>query len=317
MNGTLSSEATELGAIVAERIAEAGGYEFLRAVVDDPARRVEAGEMLGELGLWELGSLDGALELEIAAAASRAAGTFSFPYPVVERLAAGSDDAAVSMVARRGPRVAMHLDLPLAWRGIDLTGAEYRVVAVTSLLGTKAAPFGVTLAADVTGNRDVRAAAVTTTLHSWWLLGTLDRATEDTVRYTHERMQFGRTLDRFQSVAFRLADMTLAVRSLEELGKYTLWSIARGDDEGAGLVDALALRVAALEAADIVIRGAHQLHGAMGFTDEVPVSWMSRMSQGVRRLPEDRTRTLGMLTGLAGTDGLGELGRPERVVESI
>ena len=40
--------------------------------------------------------------------------------------------------------------------------------------------------------------------------------------------------------------------------------------------DALALRLAALDAAEIVFRVTHQLHGAIGFCDETTLSWVSR-----------------------------------------
>ncbi len=49
--------------------------------------------------------------------------------------------------------------------------------------------------------------------------------------------------------------------------------------------DALALRMAAIEAADVVFRVCHQLHGAVGFCDETTLSWLSRYSQPLRRLP--------------------------------
>ena len=315
MNRELSPEATELGSVVRDRLENAGGFEFLRAVVADPTRRAEAGDILDEVGLWDLGPLLDPIELEAAAAASSAAGSFCFPYPVVERLAAGGGARAIALISRAAPRVTSHLDLPFEWRGLDLTGVGYRVAPAGELLRTPAAPFGVPSTAVPEGALGVRDAAVAIALHAWWLLGLLRRAADDTIRYTSERVQFGRTLDKFQAVAFRLADMELAIRSVDEMARYALWSIARGDDERSGLVDALALRVAALEAADTVLRGAHQLHGAMGFTDEVPVSWMWRMSQSVRRLPEDRTRTLGVLGDLVGRAGLGELGRPERVAE--
>lgn len=310
MNGDLSDEAVELEAVVRDRIETAGGVDVLRSAVGDPAERERAGRMLDELGLWDLGPLDGPVELEAAAAACRAAGSFAFPYPIAERLASGHSDAAVTLVSRTAPRVTMHLDLPFAWRGLDLAGVGYRVAASGSLLGTQAAPFGLPTTAEPDGSADVRGAAVLVTLQAWWLLGLVERAVSDTVRYAGEREQFGRPLTAFQAVGFRLADMTLATRSFEELGKYALWSIARGDDVEAGLVDALALRVAALEAADVVLRGAHQVHGAMGFTDEVVVSWLSRASQSVRRLPEDRSATLAVLTECMGRAGLGETGRP-------
>ena len=46
-----------------------------------------------------------------------------------------------------------------------------------------------------------------------------------------------------------------------------------------GMSDALALRMSAIEAAEIVFRVCHQLHGAVGFCDETTLSWLSRYSQ--------------------------------------
>ncbi len=48
--------------------------------------------------------------------------------------------------------------------------------------------------------------------------------------------------------------------------------------------DALASRLAAIEAAEVVFRVCHQLHGAVGFCDETTLSWLSRYSQPLRRL---------------------------------
>ena len=67
------------------------------------------------------------------------------------------------------------------------------------------------------------------------------------------------------------------------LAKYALWSVGTGRPEA--LDDALALRLAALEAAEVVFRVTHQLHGAIGFCDETTLSWLSRYSQPLRRLP--------------------------------
>jgi hypothetical protein len=70
--------------------------------------------------------------------------------------------------------------------------------------------------------------------------------------------------------------------------------------------DALTLRLAAIEAAEMVFRVCHQLHGAIGFCDETTLSWLSRYSQAVRRLPLGLSATRGELIrrvdrrGLAG-----------------
>jgi alkylation response protein AidB-like acyl-CoA dehydrogenase len=89
---------------------------------------------------------------------------------------------------------------------------------------------------------------------------------------------------------------------LEELAKYALWSIETNRPEA--LVDALALRMAAVQAAEVVLRVAHQLHGAIGFCDETPLSWVSRASVPLRRLPLGLTATRARLVDRAGRRGL-------------
>ena len=59
--------------------------------------------------------------------------------------------------------------------------------------------------------------------------------------------------------------------------------------------------MAALEAAEVVFRVTHQLHGAVGFCDETTLSWLSRYSQPLRRLPFGRSGTQDELTALLGT----------------
>ena len=83
---------------------------------------------------------------------------------------------------------------------------------------------------------------------------------------------------------------------LEMLARYALWS---GE-----LADALALRLAALEAADVVFRVAHQLHGAVGFCDETTLSWLSRHSQPLRRLPWGLSATRELLADAVEAHGL-------------
>ncbi|MCR2815363.1 acyl-CoA dehydrogenase family protein [Microbacterium jiangjiandongii] len=313
MNVTLSGEAQEVGAMVRDRVEREGGVDLLRGAVADPGRRDRIGEMLGELGIWDIDPAEGATELEVAAEVCRVAGRFALPYPVVERLGRSGADAT-ALVSRRGNRVVPHLDLALSWNGIDLEGARHRLQPRGSglVLGTQLAPFGVEADAAPEEGDGRRAAALLISLESWWLLGLLESAVEDTARYTREREQFGRPLAHFQSVAFQLADMSLEAVASAELAKYTLWVLACGADADEALIEALGLRVALQRAAGCVLRGAHQLHGAMGFTDEVDVSWLSRASQAARRLPEDAHRTTGVLLEMLERVGYPQLGRTAR-----
>jgi len=145
-------------------------------------------------------------------------------------------------------------------------------------------------------------AALGLVLPCWTLLGMLDRAIDLTRSHVLVREQFGQPLAAFQGVQFQLADAEVERGGVEVLAKYALWSVQAGNTEA--LDDALALRLAAVEAAEIVFRVAHQLHGAMGFCDEAPLSWPSRYSQPLRRLPLGRSATLDQLTDRLGRRGL-------------
>ncbi len=110
-------------------------------------------------------------------------------------------------------------------------------------------------------------------LPCWTLLGQLDRALALTADYVRDRHQFGQPLSSFQGVQFQLTDAEVERVGLEELAKYALWSVATGRPDA--VADALALRLAAVEAAEVVFRITHQLHGAIGFCDETALSWLS------------------------------------------
>ena len=125
---------------------------------------------------------------------------------------------------------------------------------------------------------------------------------ELTIDHVRSRQQFGQPLSGFQNVQFQLTNAEVERAGLEMLAKYALWSVATDRDEAVS--DALALRMAALEAAEVVFRVTHQLHGASGFCDETTLSWLSRYSQPLRRLPFGLSATRGALTRTIGRTGL-------------
>jgi alkylation response protein AidB-like acyl-CoA dehydrogenase len=109
-------------------------------------------------------------------------------------------------------------------------------------------------------------------------------------------------------VQFQLTDAEAERSGVEVLAKYALWSIETGRPEA--IDDALALRLAAIEAAETVFRVAHQLHGASGFCDETTLSWFSRYSLPLRRLPVGLSATAAALTDQVGRRGLTGLFAP-------
>jgi alkylation response protein AidB-like acyl-CoA dehydrogenase len=130
----------------------------------------------------------------------------------------------------------------------------------------------------------------------------LDRAIDLTRSHVLVREQFGQPLAAFQGVQFQLTDAEVERGGVAALATYALWSVQTGRDDA--LDDALALRLAAVEAAQTVFRVAHQLHGAIGFCDETALSWLSRYSQPLRRLPLGQSATLDQLTRRLGRRGL-------------
>jgi 3-oxo-4-pregnene-20-carboxyl-CoA dehydrogenase alpha subunit len=102
----------------------------------------------------------------------------------------------------------------------------------------------------------------------------LDRAMELTRAHVREREQFGQPLAAFQGVQFELTDAEVERAGLEELAKYALGRVEPGHHDRLDdpLDDALALRPAAVEAAQTVFRIAHRLHGTIGFCDETTLS---------------------------------------------
>src|SRR3546814_12411688 len=111
----------------------------------------------------------------------------------------------------------------------------------------------------------------------------LDRAIELTRDHVLGREQFGQRLASFQSVQFQLTEAEVERSGLEMLARYALWSIET--DRPDAIEDALALRLAAIDAAEVVLRVTHQLHGATGFCDETTLPWISRYSPPPRRPP--------------------------------
>jgi alkylation response protein AidB-like acyl-CoA dehydrogenase len=106
--------------------------------------------------------------------------------------------------------------------------------------------------------------ALYSALRTAQISGALSRITELTVQYAGERMQFGKPLARFQITQQNLA--ILAEQRAIAQAAATIASAAFGTP--VDLMSLAAAKVAAGEAAGEGARIAHQIFGAMGFTEE-------------------------------------------------
>ena len=285
MRTQLSAEATEFGDVLDTAISAAGGMQLARDAEREGRTDVRVADLFDQLGVWSL-DVSAGVELEAAAIACRAAGRYALPYPVAERLAAKAIGHDGALAVTDGRASAVMAAAELDWLICDLAGR----VAPLSVGSPQGGRLGTFLALAEPGEwHEGGDAALVLALHSWVLLGMVERAAELTYDYAKERVQFGKPISTFQGPRFRIADMAASVQGLEELAKYTLWSLSEA--RAGRLVDALALRLSCLESAEAVFRSAHQLYGAMGFCDESDVSWLSRASQPLRRLPFGRAQT--------------------------
>jgi hypothetical protein len=304
MNIELSEEALAYGTLARQALESAGATALVAEAEIDPARREGIfAPVLAELGAWQLDPRHDPDDLEAAAALCRAAGYWCFAYPLAERLARPSDlDVDGLVVVDPARPAAAVAELDLRWATVTLDGKRGLVDRVRPDGPPRTTAFAASLEvlpADGSGAQDLPLALV---LPCWTLLGMLDQAIDLTRAHVLVRRQFGQPLSAFQGVQFQLTDAEVERSGVEMLAKYALWSIQAGLPAAAE--DALALRMAAIEAAEVVFRVAHQLHGAMGFCDEAPLSWLSRYSQPLRRLPLGLSATRTALVGRLGRQGL-------------
>jgi acyl-CoA dehydrogenase len=94
-----------------------------------------------------------------------------------------------------------------------------------------------------------------------------------TVQYAGERHQFGKPLAKFQAIQMELAQMAGEVTAVTALTDAAVQALDRG--EGVVLA-AAAAKVRAGAAVEVVARLAHQVHGAIGFTQEHRLHHLTR-----------------------------------------
>ncbi|WP_431231819.1 acyl-CoA dehydrogenase family protein [Mycolicibacterium psychrotolerans] len=294
MNLELSDDAVEYGRQALRAFEAAGGDSLVQQAEVKPGdRHALVIPVLTELGAFDLDVRTDPESAEAAAALCRSAGYWALPYPLAERLARPIDlDAdGLLVVSDTAPTAAVH-GVDHRWIAVSLDGARGSATPTTAVGPGFTAALQLT-PIDTGGAGDVALGLV---LPCWTLLGMLDRAIELTVAHVTLRKQFGQPLSGFQGVQFQLTDAEVERSGLEVLAKHALWS--------QDVDDALALRMAAIEAAEVVFRVCHQLHGAVGFCDETTLSWLSRYSQPLRRLPFGLSATRDQLVRRAGRRGL-------------
>jgi acyl-CoA dehydrogenase len=106
------------------------------------------------------------------------------------------------------------------------------------------------------------------------LAAALEQVLAWTVQYAGERQQFGRPLGKFQAIQMELAQMAGEVTAVAALTDAAVQSLDRGSSDF--VLAAAAAKVRAGAAVEVVARLAHQVHGAIGFTQEHKLHHLTR-----------------------------------------
>jgi acyl-CoA dehydrogenase len=105
------------------------------------------------------------------------------------------------------------------------------------------------------------------------LAAALEQVLAWTVQYAGERVQFGRPLGKFQAIQMELAEMAGEVTAVTALTDAAFHAVERGENV---VLACAAAKVRAGAAVEVVARLAHQVHGAIGFTQEHKLHHLTR-----------------------------------------
>jgi len=137
------------------------------------------------------------------------------------------------------------------------------IIPKENLLGEEGRGFNIAMATLDGGRIGVAAQA----------LGIAEGAIEETIKYVNERVQFGRTISKFQNTQFELAQM----RASTEAAKLLVYQAACAKDnhERFTHLAAMAKLVASRNASDVT-RRCLQLFGGYGYSSDYPIERMMR-----------------------------------------
>lgn len=141
--------------------------------------------------------------------------------------------------------------------GVNLAGEPRDRLTLNGIRLAREEVFAVTVTPD---DLLVRGALV----RAIQMAGALDRLLELTAQYAQARSQFGRPIGRFQAVQQDLARLAGECVASTAAVSGAVAAAQRGDC----LAEVAAAKVRTAEAATLATRIAHQIHGAIGFTQE-------------------------------------------------
>ncbi|WBP94581.1 acyl-CoA/acyl-ACP dehydrogenase [Mycolicibacterium neoaurum] len=161
------------------------------------------------------------------------------------------------------------------YRLADVDAARLTITPATNMIGEPRDSIATDIGALHAGSRAIDKALVeqlhwkSALVRSIQICAALDSALDLTIEHTSSRVQFGRSLSKFQAIQHMVADIA-AEAALARAATEAAVNVAITSDwtaDNLGFLVAVA-RSCAGHAASVVVRNAHQAHGAIGTTVE-------------------------------------------------
>jgi hypothetical protein len=248
---------------------------------------------LAELGVLGLATPEGGGGVQEIAAVMEVLGEAAAPGPLVatfmttqvagsparERLASGDHVASVGSPPLLPWAPVAEVFVELAPDGAWLARPDGDVEPVDTLAGEPWGRVELERVQPVDDAARRRAVAVGDTAVAAYLVGAAGHLVAITGQWLRDRVQFGRPIAEFQSLAHPLADVEIRTRAARALTRMAAYAVDTTPDRADA--PAATARLSATRAAVDATYRAHQSFGALGFTVEGPVA---RVGQRVRQV---------------------------------
>jgi hypothetical protein len=127
-------------------------------------------------------------------------------------------------------------------------------------------------------------------------LGAMDTALRLTTAYLTTRKQFGVTLNRFQALTFRAADLYTALELTRSIVTWATMVATESDDPAAVVAAAARAKLQTARASRLIGQEAIQLHGGIGMTAEYAVGHYTSRLTALNHWLGDAREQVGALT---------------------
>ena len=184
-------------------------------------------------------------------------GGYSDAYVVMARTGGDGPKGISALIVEAGAEGLSFggLEDKMGWRAQPTRQVQFDGCAVpeANLLGEEGRGFGYAMAGLDGGRLNIAACS----------LGAAQAALEATVAYMHERQAFGRRLDQFQALQFRLAECEIELQAARVFLRQAAWKFDQGTADAT--VHCAMAKKFVTEAGSRVADACLQLHGGYGY----------------------------------------------------